>query len=79
MRIWIRRLQPWLGALLLGLGTFVGLLALSRGDLKAASPALIAVGGASLIANATYGRRRWAFVLASVAAAVAAFAATEGA
>jgi len=68
-----RRLQPWIGIVLLALGGFIGLLALSRGDLKAAAPALIGVGGASLIARATHGGRRWVFLLVGLALAIGLF------
>ena len=70
----IRRIQPWVGVVLLSLGAFVGLLALSRGDLKAAAPALIAVGGVSLIARATYGARRWLLILVGFGLGAALFA-----
>ncbi|MEM7678784.1 MAG: hypothetical protein AAF449_22610 [Myxococcota bacterium] len=73
-----RWLQPWIGVILLGLGGFIGLLALSRGDLKAAAPALVGVGGASLIARATHGGRRWGFLLSGFAIAVVLFAMAVG-
>ncbi len=59
--------------MLLGLGAFIGLLALSRGDLKAAAPALVAIGGVSLIARATHGGRRWLFILAGLGMGAALF------
>ena len=73
----IRRLQPWVGVVLLGLGGFIGLLALSRGDLKSAAPALVAVGGVSLIARATYGAQRWILIAVGLGLALALYALTQ--
>jgi hypothetical protein len=77
-RTWARRTMPWLGAVLLGLGAFVALLAVARGtQLRDVAPAFLAVGGVSLIARGTSGARRWWFLASSLAAAVLLFSLTR--
>lgn len=70
-RRWSDRWLPWVGALLMGMGSLQATLAASaadRPDLRAMGTGLlIAAGGIGLAARGSHGGRRWLIIVVSLA------------